>query len=213
MDIIVNQFLNKVGKYEAEQLKDLDKYKEIIREKDLKIENLNKKYETLQEKFDKLEKKNIDLQDELTNLNKVSLLKNLHVKYDKIKHRNKVLNQRVAFYKNKLLKNDIKMEDTIDLTSSQFDVISNKESEKSQTVDLTETKAEIRVKIEKTEDESELSEDEEVNVELKKIKKRFYYIDSDGDEAVVYKAIKIKKGEYDVGDRIGILISGNILKD
>ena len=209
MDIIFNKFLQEVTDFEKEKLKDLDKYKEQIKERDSKLEKMDKKTISLQQNFDKLEKKNKDLQEELTNLNKVSLLKSMHVKYDKLKHRNGVLKQRVAFYKRKLLKNDVKMDDTIDLTSSEFDVISQKDPEKPKVIDLSK----IKVKKEPNQEEVEISDDEEINVELKKIKKRFYYIDSDGGEVVVYKAIKIKKGEYDVGDRIGILLDGKIVKD
>ena len=64
-----------------------------------------------------------------------------------------------------------------------------------------------------SEDSDETEDFEEITVELVKIKSRFYYTETANNEVVVYKAIKIKKGEYDVGDKIGVLVNNKIVKD
>ena len=59
----------------------------------------------------------------------------------------------------------------------------------------------------------EVEEEEvEVEVELVKINRRYYYVE-DSDTKIVYKAIKIKKGEYDIGDKLGYLKDNKIIKD
>ena len=64
-----------------------------------------------------------------------------------------------------------------------------------------------------TEGKNEDEDFEEIDVELIKIKKRFYYSELSGGETIIYKAIKIKKGEYELGDKIGFLKNNKLIKD
>ena len=55
------------------------------------------------------------------------------------------------------------------------------------------------------------SDEEEEELEVKKIGKRYYYV-SIGTN-IVYKAVKQKNGDYEVGKRLGILSDNKIMKD
>ena len=55
------------------------------------------------------------------------------------------------------------------------------------------------------------SDDEEEELEVKKIGKRYYYVSVDTN--IVYKAVKVNKGQYDVGKRLGIYQNEKLIKD
>ena len=121
-EVILNTFKN-----EQEERRELGMK---LKQKDVEIKNLletiinlktsnsdliNKSI-TLVTKNKELESKHTEISEELTNFNKVSLLKNIHMKYDKMKNKNEVLKKRVNYYKKKAL-SQISKEDIIDLTS------------------------------------------------------------------------------------------------
>lgn len=260
-EVILNTFKN-----EQEERRELGMK---LKQKDVEIKNLletiinlktsnsdliNKSI-TLVTKNKELESKHTEISEELTNFNKVSLLKNIHMKYDKMKNKNEVLKKRVNYYKKKAL-NQISKEDIIDLTSissEQDDIVniilSTEEYKtndsikkdvviKKETIDITnegegvkEEKCNVSDGVDKLEknnekevdvgeeedvgeevEEEEVGEEEEVEVELVKINRRYYYVE-DSDTKIVYKAIKIKKGEYDIGDKLGYLEDDKIIKD
>ena len=65
--------------------------------------------------------------------------------------------------------------------------------------------------ISQIEDTDSESDEEEEELEVKKIGKRYYYV-SIGTN-IVYKAVKQKNGDYEVGKRLGILSDSKIVKD
>lgn len=236
MESIYNNFLIELKQLEKNYRDQISNSGNIIKNKDTEILTYKEKCNTLDIEIARLNEKITDLTEEANNFNKVSLLRKLHVKYDKVNHKNSVLKKRVNYYKNKLLKNNIHMDETIDLTklldedTTDKDIESVKSSAIKQTTvikkevvvkkeKITETQEEVK-KIEKKTDlkdtpvsESEEEDFEEVDVELIKIKKRFYYSEVNDNETVIYKATKIKKGEYDLGDRLGILVDNKLVKD
>lgn len=67
---------------------------------------------------------------------------------------------------------------------------------------------------EEPDEETDEETDEEVELELLKINNKFYYVTPlDNDIRDIYKAIKINKDEYDVGNFIGIYENGIIVKE
>ena len=217
MDIIYNNFINELKQCENSYKCKIETLELRIKKKEEDIEKHKQTHSNLESEISSLINKNIELQEDMENFNKVSLLKNIHSKYDKLKHKNDVLKKRVNFYKNKLVKNDLYSEDTIDLTSNSFD----NETELEPNKDIIEIKSElnkvdvekeVHVKEELVEDKEESDDFEEITVELMKIKRRFYYIEKTDEEIIVYKAIKIKKGDYEVGNKIGTLVNDKIVK-
>lgn len=187
--------------------------KSKLNEKDVIINKLNEIHDSKNLEIEKLKNQLVEsnrakqsLTDEITNLNKVSLLKSIHLKYDKVKNKNNILKKQLEHYKNKLNTTCVSAHFNIPVeTSVDLEEISS-EASNSSTIENNFTTSNT----EKTEDsESE----EEVDVDLIKIKNRYYYQEEGDDEKIIYKAIKIKKGDYDVGDRIGILVNGFIKKD
>ena len=75
-----------------------NKYKERERElilskqdMDEQIKSLTKKFQELEIKYKLLVNENNELKEEAANLNKVSLLKNIHKKYDKLKNKHNIV--------------------------------------------------------------------------------------------------------------------------
>ena len=115
MDTICNNFTEVVlNTFKAAQ-EERSELGTKLKQKDLEIQNLLdtitslnisnseliNKTNTLLTKNKELESKNTEISEELTNFNKVSLLKNIHIKYDKMKNKNEVLKKRVNYYKKK----------------------------------------------------------------------------------------------------------------
>lgn len=138
------------------------------------IRSLHNKKQELEIKYKLLINENAELKEEAINLNKVSLLKNIHKKYDSLKNKYEVRGKRLDYYKNKVGSN-------ISVTELATD-------------ELEEKDAQCKL----------AQRNEEVNVELIKIKKKRYYIEDIAEDVRnVYAAIKVKKGDYDVGDLVG----------
>ena len=267
MNNICNNFTEVVLKTFNDEVDKVNNLEKKIKQKDLEIKNLLgkitslettnldliNKADTLSIKNKDLESKNAEISDEITNLNKVSLLKNMHLKYDKMKNKNEVLKKRINYYKKKAL-NQISKEDIVDLTSisseqddivniilsteeegkvdnsmkkdfvikkEKTDIIKEEELDKEDLGNINEGeskkdkgKGDIEGDEEENEVENEVEEydEDEVEVELVKINRRYYYVE-DSDAKTVYKAIKIKKGEYDIGDKLGYLKDNKIIKD
>lgn len=199
MEVVLETFCNEIKSKINEKDTIINKLNEIHDSKNLEIENL--KNQLVESNGAKQ-----DLVDEITNLNKVSLLKSIHLKYDKVKNNNNILKKQLEHYKNKLNATCVSAHFILPLeTSSDLEEFSSEVSNFS-TIEKNLTTTNI--------DRDEDSEsDEEVDVELIKIKKRYYYCEDSGDEKIIYKSVKIKKGDYDVGDRIGILVDGILQKD
>jgi len=193
----------------------------LIIEKDLHIRVLTDDYASLRNKISELERINGDLQEELVNLSKVSLLKKMHSKFDKLTHSNTVLKKRLKFYKLKCEKSHLAIAGEIKHTQ---DVEFSKKPTVSESVELEAplVKNNFGIDGEKcllaktphsNDGDSDSNEENEIVVELIKIKRRYYYSeDSDGTNNI-YKAIKIKKGDYDVGDLVGTLVDGKLIKN
>jgi len=230
MENIYNNFLIELKKLENSYKASISNANNIIKNKDVELDTYKNQTNILDIEIVGLNDKITELMEELNNFNKVSLLRKLHVKYDKLNHKNTVLKKRVNYYKNKLLKNNIHLDETIDLTNDE-DIASVKSPtvkekavikkdavvKKEQTVKEESVKKDAVIKKIDIPDvsvsESEEEDFEEISVELIKIKKRFYYSEISDEKTIIYKAIKLKKGEYDVGDRLGILVDNKLVKD
>jgi len=134
-----------------------------------KIHSLTKSNEDLEIKYRLRVNENNELKEDAKNLNKVSLLKNIHKQYDKLQNKYNIMEKRLEYYKNKAGSN-------ISVTNLVVD---------------------------KLEENSEDADEDEVGVELIKIKRKRYFIeDTVEDIRNVYAALK-DGSEYDVGDLIG----------
>ena len=212
MENIYNNFVSDLKQFENTYKNEISNKNNIIKDKNVELNSFKENNNILKLEITQLNDKLLELTEELKNFNKVSLLRKLHVKYDKINHKNTVLKQRVNYYKNKLLKNNIYLEETVDLTNKHDleDKSSKLPKEDCSVVEIT-IKKEKDLAIEVSDDPEDF---EEIAVDLIKIKKRFYYSEHiDDGTIIIYKAIKIKKGDYDVGDRIGILLDNKLVKD
>jgi len=235
MESIYNNFLTELTQLENSYKTKISETNNIIKNKDKELLTYKNNIDIMDNEIHQLNKTIEDLKEEINNFNKVSLLRKLHIKYDKLNHKNTVLQKRINHYKNKLLKNNIHLDETIDLTNIPDDKDNeDKPKQKQKKVSInnkTTLKTEIIVKKEKikdtidlvkekknmvdseTEGKNEDEDFEEIDVELIKIKKRFYYSELSGGETIIYKAIKIKKGEYELGDKIGFLKNNKLIKD
>ena len=195
----------------------------LIIEKDLHIRVLTDDYTSLSNKISELERINGDLQEELVNLSKVSLLKKMHSKFDKLTHSNTVLKKRLKFYKLKCEKSHLAIAGEIKHTpAAEF----RKKPTVAESVELEAPLVKNNFGIDDGkcllatpphsndgDVDSDSDGENEIVVELIKIKRRYYYSeDSDGTNNI-YKAIKIKKGDYDVGDLVGTLVDGKLIKN
>ena len=101
-----------------------------------------------------------------------------------------------------------------DIVPEKVELDTNTTVEQEVVTDIVPEKVELKENtITSSDEETDWESEEEVDVELIKIKKRYYYCEQSEDEKIIYKAIKIKKGDYDVGDRIGLMIDGKLIKD
>tara|TARA_B110000208_G_scaffold189540_1_gene251304 strand:+ start:16833 stop:17600 length:768 start_codon:yes stop_codon:yes gene_type:complete len=180
-------------------------------------------------KLDSLEKNNIELKQELENFNNVSLLKKLHIKLDKLTNENSVLTQKINKLTNEnsvltqkikttkkttneicqeLLNEPLKKYISLEIKSDHIpETLSN--DNQIIPVDNVNTN-ETEDNNDEVSDNAEDSDDEEVT--LKKINKRYYYI-TETEPIKVYKALKISKGNYDIGKYMGIFVNDKIIKN
>ena len=166
-------------------------------------------------KLDSLEKNNIELKQELENFNNVSLLKKLHIKLDKLTNENSVLTQKIKTTKKttneicqELLNEPLKKYISLEIKSDHIpETLSN--DNQIIPVDNVNTN-ETEDNNDEVSDNAEDSDDEEVT--LKKINKRYYYI-TETEPIKVYKALKISKGNYDIGKYMGIFVNDKIIKN
>jgi len=161
---------------------DIERLNAIILEKDKEIKRL-----TINEK---------KLTEDYEDFTKVSLLKTAHKKYDKVVKKNSVL----------LLINEKYKKEVENLKTKVYNKVGN--IDKNITIKVEEIKDNHAPKLieEQTEDT-----DEEVELELLKIKRKYYYATpTNNDVRELYAALKIRKNEYDVGEYVGEYSSGII---
>ena len=222
MEAIYSDIRLKLEAHDQQEADQRAKLINLIAKKELNIHNLNEDYSKLNQKLAELEQSNADLREELLNLSNVSLLKKMHIKLDKLKHTNTVLKKRLKFYKVKCENHHTHSTHYLEksLSSSELNTeLNTKTNENILNVDLDKASKSEKASQQHTidgnesnDEEDEEDEEDEVVVELIKIKRRYYYSEHSGEVNNIYKAIKIKKGDYDLGDLVGTLVDGKLVK-
>ena len=219
-------YFNKINKITNSEI---DSLLQRLKQKEEVIENLNV---TIQEKNNEIKRLSINekkLTEDYEDFSKVSLLKTAHKNYDKVVKKNLVLQRINNKYKKRIenLKGENKTnKNTINKTTDNHGtvnaiIIDDENSmtryqraalvipgAKSSLVDET-----VECKDDNNGVETEET-DEEVELELLKIQRKYYYVtELDDDTRDIYEAIKIKKNEYDVGGYIGVYKNNLIIKN
>ena len=157
---------------------------------------------------------NEELQNEIDNLHKVSLLKSLHKKLDTKNNHIRILEIQIEHFK-KVIGEQKQRINSLKNTNKQLGEIEKHTEEKTENVDEDENldNKEDEGEDEDVEDNNELKDEDDEEVDLIKIKNKFYYITENNSRKnfqEVYEAIKDGDGEYDIGDYIGIF-KNNVL--
>ena len=206
MDLVLENFCGEIMSNVNQKQEVIDKLHELSNSKDLEIKDLESTILKITDENDSLKKK-------LEELNSIKLVKTSKKKSSTKKSSKK--KKTTNSPKVELETNTIEEQEVVTAaTPEKVELETNTTEEQEVVTAAPPEKVELKENIlsssdEETDEESE----EEVDVELIKIKKRYYYCEQTEDENIIYKAIKIKKGGYDVGDRIGLMVDGKLIKD